>query len=116
MFLARLYWMTIEFGLVDTDQGKRIYGGGILSSPKETVYSLSDEPLHQAFNPLEAMRTPYRIDILQPLTSSCPTSSACSSWPRKTSWRWSTRPCAWACTRRCSRPGRRLDENRRRRG
>ena len=67
VFLARLYWMTIEFGLVETDQGKRIYGGGILSSPKETVYSLSDEPLHQAFNPLEAMRTPYRIDILQPL-------------------------------------------------
>ncbi|MEX7002756.1 phenylalanine 4-monooxygenase [Pseudomonas aeruginosa] len=67
VFLARLYWMTIEFGLVETDQGKRIYGGGILSSPKETVYCLSDEPLHQAFNPLEAMRTPYRIDILQPL-------------------------------------------------
>ena len=42
VFLARLYWMTIEFGLVETDQGKRIYGGGILSSPKETVYSLSD--------------------------------------------------------------------------
>ncbi len=67
VYLARLYWMTIEFGLVDTPQGKRIYGGGILSSPKETVYSLSAEPEHQAFDPLEAMRTPYRIDILQPL-------------------------------------------------
>ena len=62
-----LYWMTIEFGLVDTPAGLRIYGGGILSSPKETVYSLSSEPEHQAFDPLEAMRTPYRIDILQPL-------------------------------------------------
>ncbi|MDD0843186.1 phenylalanine 4-monooxygenase [Pseudomonas sp. Gutcm_11s] len=67
VYLARLYWMTIEFGLVDTPQGRRIYGGGILSSPKETVYSLSDEPEHQVFDPLEAMRTPYRIDILQPL-------------------------------------------------
>ncbi len=67
VYLARLYWMTIEFGLVDTPQGRRIYGGGILSSPKETVYSLSDEPEHQIFDPLEAMRTPYRIDILQPL-------------------------------------------------
>jgi len=67
VYLARLYWMTIEFGLVDTSQGLRIYGGGILSSPRETVYSLSDEPEHQRFDPLEAMRTPYRIDILQPL-------------------------------------------------
>jgi phenylalanine-4-hydroxylase len=67
VYLARLYWMTIEFGLVDTPAGRRIYGGGILSSPKETVYSLSGAPEHQAFDPLEAMRTPYRIDILQPL-------------------------------------------------
>lgn len=67
VYLARLYWMTIEFGLVDTSQGRKIYGGGILSSPKEAVYSLSNAPEHQVFNPLEAMRTPYRIDILQPL-------------------------------------------------
>ncbi|WP_017937718.1 phenylalanine 4-monooxygenase [Zestomonas thermotolerans] len=67
VYLARLYWMTVEFGLVDTPQGRRIYGGGILSSPKETLYCLSDVPEHLPFDPLEAMRTPYRIDILQPL-------------------------------------------------
>ncbi|HXQ98807.1 MAG TPA: phenylalanine 4-monooxygenase [Pseudomonas sp.] len=67
VYLARLYWMTIEFGLVDTAQGRRIYGGGILSSPRETVYSLSPDPEHQSFDPVEVMRTPYRIDILQPL-------------------------------------------------
>lgn len=67
VYLARLYWMTIEFGLVDTAQGRRIYGGGILSSPKETVYSLCDTPVHHVFDPVETMRTPYRIDILQPL-------------------------------------------------
>ena len=67
VYLARLYWMTIEFGLVETSAGRRIYGGGILSSPKETLYSLSDEPEHQAFDVVEAMRTPYRIDILQPV-------------------------------------------------
>ena len=67
VYLARLYWMTIEFGLVDTAQGRRIYGGGILSSPREAVYSLSTTPEHQPFDPIEAMRTPYRIDILQPL-------------------------------------------------
>ncbi|MCW2293017.1 phenylalanine-4-hydroxylase [Pseudomonas sp. BIGb0408] len=67
VFLARLYWMTIEFGLVDTPAGKRIYGGGILSSPKEALYCLSAEPEHLPFDPVETMRTPYRIDILQPL-------------------------------------------------
>lgn len=67
VYLARLYWLTIEFGLVDTSQGRRIYGGGILSSPKETLYALSDQPEHLPFDPIEAMRTPYRIDILQPL-------------------------------------------------
>lgn len=61
MYLARLYWMTIEFGLMETAQGRKIYGGGILSSPKETVYSLSGEPEYQAFDPVEAMRTvPHR--------------------------------------------------------
>lgn len=67
VYLARLYWMTIEFGLVDTPAGRRIYGGGILSSPKETLYCLSDTPEHQRFDVVEAMRTPYRIDILQPV-------------------------------------------------
>ncbi|MDP3847432.1 MAG: phenylalanine 4-monooxygenase [Pseudomonas sp.] len=67
VYLARLYWMTIEFGLVDTPQGRRIYGGGILSSQKESLYCLSALPEHLPFDPIEAMRTPYRIDILQPL-------------------------------------------------
>ncbi|MFB8829388.1 phenylalanine 4-monooxygenase [Azotobacter sp. CWF10] len=67
VYLARLYWMTVEFGLVDTPAGRRIYGGGILSSPRETLYCLSAAPEHLPFDPLEAMRTPYRIDILQPL-------------------------------------------------
>ena len=68
VFLARLYWFTVEFGLLKTDQGTRIYGGGILSSPGETIYSLeSDVPERVNMNPLSAMRTPYRIDIMQPL-------------------------------------------------
>ncbi|WPO98899.1 phenylalanine 4-monooxygenase [Pseudomonas sp. HR96] len=67
VFLARLYWMTVEFGLVDTPHGRRIYGGGILSSPRETLYSLSQAPEHRPFDPVECMRTPYRIDTLQPL-------------------------------------------------
>ena len=68
VFLARLYWFTVEFGLVNTDQGLRIYGGGILSSPGETVYALeSDKPVRKPLDPIDALRTPYRIDIMQPL-------------------------------------------------
>ncbi|MDX1626224.1 MAG: phenylalanine 4-monooxygenase, partial [Wenzhouxiangellaceae bacterium] len=49
-----------------TADGIRIYGGGIASSPGETVYSLeSDEPLRRPFDPIDALRTPYRIDIYQ---------------------------------------------------
>lgn len=65
--LARLYWFTVEFGLLDTPAaGTRIYGGGIASSPGETVYALEDErPLRRPFHPVDALRTPYRIDIYQ---------------------------------------------------
>ena len=68
VMLARLYWFTIEFGLIQTAKGLRIYGGGILSSKEETVYCLeSPEPQRKPFDPIEALRTPYRIDIKQPV-------------------------------------------------
>lgn len=68
VYLARLYWFTVEFGLVKTNEGLRIYGGGILSSPGETLYALeSDTPVRNPLTPLDALRTPYRIDIMQPL-------------------------------------------------
>lgn len=66
VMLARLYWFTIEFGLIQTQQGLRIYGGGILSSYGETKYALeSNKPLRKPLNVLDAFRTPYRIDIFQ---------------------------------------------------
>jgi len=66
--LARLYWFTVEFGLINTKAGLRAYGGGILSSISETKYCLeSPIPKRVPFDPLEALRTPYRIDIMQPL-------------------------------------------------
>ncbi len=66
VFLARLYWFTVEFGLLQAADGVRIYGGGIASSPGETVYSLeSPEPIRRPFDPIDALRTPYRIDIYQ---------------------------------------------------
>ena len=67
-WLARLYWMTIEFGLTDTQHGLRAYGAGIISSPKELQYALhSSIPKRRRFDALTALRTPYRIDELQPL-------------------------------------------------
>ncbi len=64
--LQRLFWFTIEFGLIYTSQGLRIYGGGILSSINETVYSVeSSLPQRCLFDTLVAFRTPYRIDELQ---------------------------------------------------
>ncbi|WNO61440.1 phenylalanine 4-monooxygenase [Rheinheimera sp. MMS21-TC3] len=68
VYLARLYWFTIEFGLLNTPEGLRIYGGGILSSPAETIYALeSDVPERKPLEPIDVLRTPYRIDIIQPI-------------------------------------------------
>jgi len=66
--LFRIFWFTIEFGLLNTDRGIRAYGGGMLSSIHETIYSVeSAVPKRLPFDPLTALRTPYRIDIPQPL-------------------------------------------------
>ncbi len=64
--LQRFFWFTVEFGLIKTPLGIRAYGGGILSSINETVYSVeSDKPQRKPFDPLTVLRTPYRIDMLQ---------------------------------------------------
>lgn len=68
VLLARIFWFTIEFGLMKTPQGLRAYGGGILSSINETVYSIeSDVPKRVPFDLFEALATPYRIDVIQPI-------------------------------------------------
>ena len=64
--LARLYWYTVEFGLIRTERGLRIYGSGILSSKGESIYSLEDaRPNRLGFELLRVMRTQYRIDDFQ---------------------------------------------------
>jgi phenylalanine-4-hydroxylase len=64
--LARLYWYTVEFGLIRTAGGLRIYGAGILSSRTESLHSLqSDEPHRVGFELLRIMRTNYHIDQFQ---------------------------------------------------
>lgn len=68
VYLARLYWFTVEFGLMKQKNGDlKIYGGGILSSPGETEYAAnSADPERLEMNVLDVFRTPYRIDIMQP--------------------------------------------------
>src|SRR5438094_8419281 len=66
--LARLYWYTVEFGLIATPEGLRIYGSGILSSAGESVYCLEDpRPRRLRFDLRRVMRTRYRIDDFQQL-------------------------------------------------
>jgi phenylalanine-4-hydroxylase len=64
--LARLYWYTVEFGLLRTGQGLRIYGAGIVSSHAESIFALEDpSPNRIGFDLERVMRTPYRIDDFQ---------------------------------------------------
>ena len=64
--LARLYWYTVEFGLMRSDEGLRIYGAGIVSSKSESVFALEDpSPNRIGFDLERVMRTPYRIDDFQ---------------------------------------------------
>lgn len=64
--LARVYWYTVEFGLVREAGDLRIYGAGIASSFSESVYALDSEvPQRMAFDLGRVMRTLYRIDDFQ---------------------------------------------------
>jgi phenylalanine-4-hydroxylase len=64
--LTRLYWYTVEFGLIKQADGLRIYGSGIVSSKSESIYSLeSSAPNRIGFDLERVMRTRYRIDTFQ---------------------------------------------------
>ncbi|HET7126314.1 MAG TPA: phenylalanine 4-monooxygenase [Lysobacter sp.] len=64
--LTRLYWYTVEFGLIKQKDGLRIYGSGIVSSKGESIHCLdSDAPNRIAFDLERIMRTRYRIDTYQ---------------------------------------------------
>lgn len=64
--LSRLYWYTVEFGLIDTPRGIKVYGAGILSSGGEIGYSIdSPDPNRIGFDLLRIMQTYYKIDTYQ---------------------------------------------------
>lgn len=64
--LARLYWYTVEFGLIQTPAGLKIYGAGILSSAAEVKHAISGAGVERLpFEAASVMRRPYQIDKLQ---------------------------------------------------
>lgn len=64
--LARLYWYTVEFGLIQTAEGLRTYGAGIVSSYSETIYCVENKkPNRVMFDLNRVMRTNYKIDDFQ---------------------------------------------------
>ncbi len=63
--LSRIYWFTIEFGLIKENGELRIYGAGILSSKGETKFSLSDEPAHYEYDVRRIMNQEYWKDHFQ---------------------------------------------------
>ena len=63
--LSRVYWYTVEFGLIRENGKLRIYGAGILSSAGETKYSLSNEPEHHGYDVGQILDAGYRKDHFQ---------------------------------------------------
>ena len=66
-WLIRLYWFTIEFGLMQEDGAMKALGSGLASSPGELEWSVSGKPEYRPFDVIDILRTPYRIDIPQPV-------------------------------------------------
>ena len=65
--LARLYWFTVEFGLIRAAKGLKAYGAGILSSAAEVKHAIEDQGVERLpFDATLAMQRPYEIDKLQP--------------------------------------------------
>ncbi len=105
--LARLYWYTVEFGLVRESGGLRIYGSGIVSSRGESIFALDDpSPNRIGFDLKRVMRTNYRIDDYPEAISSFRASRNCSASPSKPisprsmpSWKRSTTSARPSCCR-----------------
>ena len=66
--LFRIFWFTVEFGLINTPEGRRCFGAGIVSSPSEAKAAMDGTACEfRPFDLMTVLRTPYRIDIVQPI-------------------------------------------------
>jgi phenylalanine-4-hydroxylase len=66
-WLASFYWFTVEFGLINTPQGIRIFGNGILSSFSEVTHALGEEVERLPFEPQRMAEQPADLSIMQPV-------------------------------------------------
>ncbi|MDO9524919.1 MAG: phenylalanine 4-monooxygenase [Gemmobacter sp.] len=66
-WLIRLYWFSIEFGLTSEAGQIKALGSGLASSPTELIWAIEGAPERRPFDVIDILRTPYRIDIHQPL-------------------------------------------------
>jgi phenylalanine-4-hydroxylase len=85
--LTRIYWFTVEFGLIQNPAGLRIYGNGIISSYGETQHSLMDQVMRKPFDPEEVAATAYDIwhfqDVLFVIESFDQLGDAFDGWVRR---------------------------------
>lgn len=65
--LFRLFWFTVEFGLIREGDARKVFGAGIISSPSELAHVTTGGPEVLPFDLTTILRTPYRIDIVQPV-------------------------------------------------
>ena len=65
--LFRMFWFSVEFGLIREDGQIKAFGAGIMSSPSEAANAAGTNVEILPFDPLTVLRTPYRIDIVQPV-------------------------------------------------
>lgn len=63
--MSRIYWFTVEFGLIEENGKTRIYGAGIISSAGETEYSLGPVPARYPFDVAQVLNTPFHKDRMQ---------------------------------------------------
>ena len=81
--LERYFWFTNEFGLVQTPEGRRIFGAGIASSVGECSYALSDQPEVVPFDVERICAQEFRIDQMQKRLFVMPSIEALyESWPK----------------------------------
>ena len=104
VFLAQLYWFTVEFGLLQGGGAAYLRRRYPLSSIGETAYALSGKPELQPFDLLEILRTPIASTSCSPSISCCRAWIPSTVWHPSPSWTPSPRPVASACVRPALRP------------
>lgn len=97
VYLARLYWMTIEFGLVDTPKAGASTVAVFCRHRKRRCTACRMSPSIRPSTRWKPCARRIASTSCSRCISPCPTSSACSKWRRKTSWAWSNAACSWGC-------------------